>query len=160
MNGFKEVVQQCVVCLNMTETNGMDVIVRLVQEAVRHGLVSPEHEEGAVRAILNREQSASTAQPEGIALPHGRVPSVSDVVFMLGIHPRGVDFGAPDGLPTHLFAQILAPQSCGASYIQFLAQLCQRLLDSSVHEQLMCAATKEDICAALIKDGGTHGKKV
>jgi fructose-specific PTS system IIC-like component len=160
MNGFKEVVQQCVVCLNMTETNGMDVIVRLVQEAVRHGLVRPENEEDAVRAILNREQSASTAQPEGIALPHGRVSCVSDVVFMLGVHPQGVDFGAPDGQPTQLFAQMLAPQSYGVSYIQFLAQLCQRLLDTSVREQLMRAATKEEICAALIKDGGAHGKKI
>jgi mannitol/fructose-specific phosphotransferase system IIA component (Ntr-type) len=160
MNGFKEVVQKCVVCLNMTETNGMDVIARLVQEAIRHGLMSPEHEEDAVRAILNREQSASTAQPEGIALPHGRVPYVSDLVFMLGVHPVGVDFGAPDGRPTHLFAQMLAPQSCGASYIQFLAQLCQRLLDSSVLEQLMCAATREEICAALTKDGEKYGKKI
>ena len=160
MHGFNEIVQQCVVCLNMTETSGMDVVARLVQEAISHGMLSPEHEEGAVQAILSREQSASTAQPEGVALPHGRVPYVSDLVFMLGVHPRGVDFGAADGRPTHLFAQMLAPQSCGASYIQFLAQLCQRLLDSSVHEQLMRAATKEEICAALIKDGGTHGKKI
>lgn len=160
MNGFKKIIQQGVVCLNMTETNGMDVIVRLVQEAIRHGLMSPEHEEDAVRAILNREQSASTAQPEGIALPHGRVPYVSDLVFMLGVHPLGVDFGASDGRPTHIFAQMLAPSSCGASYIQFLAQLCQRLLDASVLEQLMCAATREEICVALIKDGEKHGKKI
>ena len=160
MNGFKEVVQQSVVCLKMTETNGMDVIIHLVQEAVRQGLVSSEHEEDAIRAIFNREQSASTAQPEGIAIPHGRVSCVSEVVFMLGVHPQGVDFGAPDGLPTHLFAQMLAPQSCGASYIQFLAQLCQRLLDLSVRERLMRAETKEEVCAALIQDGGSHGKKI
>ncbi|MEI6646928.1 MAG: PTS sugar transporter subunit IIA [bacterium] len=160
MNGFNEVVRQSVVCLKMTETNGMDVIVHLVQEAVRHGLVSSEHEEDAIRAILNREQSASTAQPEGIAIPHGRVSCVSEVVFMLGVHPQGVDFGAPDGLPTYLFAQMLAPLSSGASYIQFLAQLCQRLLDSSVREQLMLAETKEAVCAALIQDGGSHGKEI
>ena len=160
MNGFNEVVRKSVVCLNMTEANGTDVIVRLVQEAVQQGLLRPEDEEGAVRAILNRELSAPTAQPEGIAIPHGRVACVEDVVFMLGVHPQGVDFGASDGLPTHLFAQMLAPQSSGASYIQFLAQLCQRLLDSSVREQLMRAETKEDVCAALIQDGGSYGKKI
>ena len=160
MNGFDEVVLKSVVCLNMTETNGLDVIVHLVQEAVRQGWVEPEHEAGAIRAILNREQSSSTVQPDGIAIPHGRVASVSDVVFMLGIHPKGVDFGAPDGLSTHLFAQILAPQSCGVGYIQFLAQLCQRLLDSSIRERLMRAETQEEVCAALIRDGGFHGKKI
>jgi mannitol/fructose-specific phosphotransferase system IIA component (Ntr-type) len=144
----------------MTEANGTDVIVRLVQEAVQQGLLRPEDEEGAVRAILNRELSAPTAQPEGIAIPHGRVACVEDVVFMLGVHPQGVDFGAPDGLPTHLFAQMLAPQSCGSSYIQFLAQLCQRLLNVSIRERLMEAKTKDEVCAALIKEGATHAKEV
>ena len=160
MNGFNEIVRHGVVCLNMTEASGRDVIVRLVQEAIQQGLVGPEHEEGAVRAIVNREQSATTAQPEGIALPHGRVSCVSEVVFMLGIHQKGVDFGSPDGLPTHLFAQMLAPQSCGVSYIQFLARLCQRLLDAKVRERLMHAETKEEVCAALIQDGGPHAKTI
>ena len=160
MNGFNEVVRKSVVCLNMKEANGTDVIVRLVQEAVQQGLLGPEDEEGAIRAVLNRELSAPTAQPEGIAIPHGRVACVSDVVFMLGVHPQGVDFGAPDGLPTHLFAQMLAPQSCGSSYIQFLAQLCQRLLNVSIRERLMVAKTKDEVCAALIKEGGTHAKEV
>lgn len=158
MNGFNEVVRQGVVCLKMTEANGREVIARLVQEAVRQGLLRPEHEEGAIRAIVNREQSAATAQPEGIAIPHGRVSTVSDVVFMLGIHPKGVDFASPDGLPTHLFAQMLAPQSCGVSYIQFLARLCQRLLDASIRERLMRAETKEEVCAALIQEGGPDAK--
>jgi len=160
MNGFNEVVRKSIVCLNMTEENGTDVIARLVQEAVRQGLLAAEDESDAVRAILNRELSAPTAQPEGMAIPHGRVACVSDVVFMLGVHPQGVDFGAPDGLPTHLFAQMLAPQSCGSSYIQFLAQLCQRLLNVSIRERLMEAQTKEEVCAALIQEGGTHAKEV
>ncbi len=160
MNGFNEVIHKSVVCLNMTATNGSDVIVHLVQEAVRQGRIDPVHEAGAIRSILNREQSASTAQPEGVAIPHGRVACVSDVVFMLGVHPQGVDFGAPDGLPTYLFAQMLVPQSYGVSYIQFLAQLCQRFLDSSVRERLMRAETQEDVCAVLIQDGGSHGSKI
>jgi len=160
MNGFNEVVKRGVFCLNMTDSNSREVIVRLVQEAVKQGLVSPEDEEGAVCAIIKREQSASTAQPEGIAIPHGRVSCVPEVVFMLGVHPAGVAFGAPDGLPTHLFAQMLAPQSCGVSYIQFLARLCQRLLDPSVRERLMCAGTKEEACAALLQEGVSDAKKI
>jgi mannitol/fructose-specific phosphotransferase system IIA component (Ntr-type) len=158
MNGFNEIVRQSVVCFKMTEATGMEVIVRLVQEAVQQGLVAPEHEEAAIRAIFNREESSPTAQPEGIAIPHGRVACVNEVVFMLGIHPQGVDFGAPDNLPTHLFAQMLAPQSAGVGYIQFLARLCQRLLDGSVRERLMGAQTKEEVCAALILEGGPHAK--
>ena len=155
MKGFNEIIQSSVVCLNMAEADGLEAIAHLVQEAVRQGAVRSEDEEGAIRAIVNREQSAPTAQPEGIAIPHGRVSCISDVVFMLGIHPKGVDFDAPDGLPTHIFAQMLAPQSCGAGYIQFLAKLCQRLLDSSVRQQLMCALSKQDVVNVLLQDKGT-----
>lgn len=160
MIGFNEIIQRSVVCLNLKETDGMDVISHLVQEAVKQGALRPEDEEVAIRAIMNREQSAPTAQTDGIAIPHGRISCITEVVFMLGIHPEGVDFGAPDGAPTHLFAQMLAPQSCGAGYIQFLAQLCQRLLDEAIRVQLLHATSKEEVCNALLKNGGASEKRV
>jgi mannitol/fructose-specific phosphotransferase system IIA component (Ntr-type) len=152
MKGFQEIIQECVVCLNRTEKDGLDVIEQLVKQAVLQGVLKSEDEEDVMRAIINREQSAPTAQPDGIAIPHGRVSCISEVVFLLGIHPEGVDFGAPDGLPTRIFALMLAPQSSGAGYIQFLAKLCQRLLNVSIREQLLCATSRQSVCDALLQE--------
>jgi len=152
MKSFQEIVHESVVCLGMVEKEGLEVIAHLVHQAVQQGIVKPEEEEGVMRAIINREQSASTAQPDGIAIPHGRVSCISEVVFLLGIHPTGVNFDAPDGLPTQIFALMLAPQSSGAGYIQFLAKLCQRLLDVKIREQLLRATSKEAACAALLQE--------
>jgi nitrogen PTS system EIIA component len=149
MKSFQEIIQESVVCLDLAENDGLDVIEQLVRQAVLQGVLKAEDEEGVMRAIVNREQSAPTAQPDGIAIPHGRVACISEVVFMLGVHPRGVDFGSPDGLPTRIFALMLAPQSSGAGYIQFLAKLCQRLLDVSVRERLLAATSKQSVCEAL-----------
>jgi PTS system nitrogen regulatory IIA component len=67
---------------------------------------------------MKRELSASTAMPDGIALPHGRTDTVSDIVCMIGIHPRGVvDFGAPDNAPTHIFVLLLVPATVGCNHI-------------------------------------------
>lgn len=150
MKGFQEIIQECVVCLNMAEKDGLDVIAQLVSQAVQQGVLAAEDEEDVMRAIINREQSAPTAQPEGIAIPHGRVSCISEVVFLLGLHPKGVDFGAPDGMPTHIFALMLAPQASGAGYIQFLAKLCQRLLDGAIREKLLSAVSKQAVCDALL----------
>jgi len=150
MKGFQEIIQECVVCLNMAEKDGLDVIAQLVSQAVKQGVLAAEDEEDVMRAIINREQSAPTAQPEGIAIPHGRVSCISEVVFLLGLHPKGVDFGAPDGMPTHIFALMLAPQASGAGYIQFLAKLCQRLLDGAIREKLLSAVSKQAVCDALL----------
>jgi mannitol/fructose-specific phosphotransferase system IIA component (Ntr-type) len=152
MKGFQEIIQESVVCLNMAEKDGLDVIAQLVSQAVQQGVLKAEDEESVMHAIISREQSAPTAQPEGIAIPHGRISCISEVVFLLGLHPEGVDFGAPDGLPTRIFALMLAPQSSGAGYIQFLAKLCQRLLKGSIREQLLSATSKQSVCEALLQE--------
>jgi mannitol/fructose-specific phosphotransferase system IIA component (Ntr-type) len=150
MKSFQEIIQESVVCLNMTENEGLDVIAQLIRQAVREGVLKPEDEEDVIRAVINREQSAPTAQPDGIAIPHGRVACITEVVFLLGIHPEGVNFEAPDGLPTRIFALMLAPQASGAGYIQFLAKLCQRLLDGAIREKLLSAVSKQAVCDALL----------
>lgn len=152
MKGFQEIIQESIVCLNLVEKDGMDVIARLVSQAVEQGALKAEDEDDVMHAIINREQSAPTAQPDGIAIPHGRVACISEVVFLLGIHPEGVDFGAPDGLPTHIFALMLAPQSSGAGYIQFLAKLCQRLLSGSIREQLRSSTSRQAVCDTLLQE--------
>jgi mannitol/fructose-specific phosphotransferase system IIA component (Ntr-type) len=150
MKAFQEIIQESIVCLNMTEKDGLDVIEQLVRQAVQQGVLKPEDEEDVMRAIINREQSAPTAQPDGIAIPHGRVSCLTEVVFLLGLHSEGVDFGAPDGQPTRIFALMLAPQSSGAGYIQFLAKLCQRLLNVSIRERLLSATSRQSVCEALL----------
>ena len=150
MKAFQEIIQESIVCLNMTEKDGLDVIEQLVRQAVQQGVLKPEDEEDVMRAIINREQSAPTAQPDGIAIPHGRVSCLTEVVFLLGLHSEGVDFGAPDGQPTRIFALMLAPQSSGAGYIQFLSKLCQRLLNVSIRERLLSATSKQSVCDALL----------
>jgi mannitol/fructose-specific phosphotransferase system IIA component (Ntr-type) len=152
MKAFQEIIQESIVCLNMTEKDGLDVIEQLVRQAVQQGVLKPEDEEDVMRAIINREQSAPTAQPDGIAIPHGRVSCITEVAFLLGLHPAGVDFGAPDGLPTHIFALMLAPQSSGAGYIQFLGKLCQRLLNVSIRERLLSATSRQSVCDALLQE--------
>ena len=68
------------------------------------------------RVLVEREQLASTAIGEGVAIPHGKLGAVGEIVACLGRAPGGVDFDSMDGQPTYLFFVLVAPESStGAS---------------------------------------------
>lgn len=136
--------------MNLSEPEGYQVVTTLIERAVRDGLLPPEHMDEAIKAVLKREQSASTALPDGIALPHGRTDCVKELACMIGIHPAGVEFGAPDGLPTHIFVQLLVPATVGCNHIHFLANLSRRLLEQSVRHALLAATSRAQVLAAIL----------
>ncbi len=149
MANFGEIVGRSLVCLDMRQEDGQEVMSRLIEEAAERGLLAREHLEEAARAVFNRERSASTAMPDGIALPHGRTECVREIICVVGIHRAGVEFGAPDGLPTQIFVLLLVPATVGCSHIHFLANLSRRLLEGSVRQALLAAETREQVLAAL-----------
>jgi mannitol/fructose-specific phosphotransferase system IIA component (Ntr-type) len=150
MASFEEIIQKSLVCLDMTESSGQRVVTAMIEAAVREGVLSAEHKDAAVKAVLNRELSASTALPDGIALPHGRTDCVDDIVCMLGIHPAGIDFGASDNRLTHVFVLLLVPASAACNHIHFLAKLSRRLMESSVRNELLAARTREGVVQTIL----------
>lgn len=150
MSNFVEVIEKSVVCLGLTDPDGQKVVTTLIESAVSHGLLSKAQQDEAVRAILKREMSASTAMPDGIALPHGRTDCVTDIVCVIGIHPKGIDFGAPDNQPSHIFVLLLVPATVGCNHIHFLANLSRRLMEQSVRNELLAAPTRERVLQTIL----------
>ena len=150
MSAFDEIISKSLVRLGLTDPDGEQVIKGLIAAAVDDGLLPERHKDEAVQAVLKREHTASTALPDGIALPHGRTEYVDDIVCMIGIHPKGVAFGAPDGQPTHIFVLLLVPAKIGCGHIHFLANLSQRLMERAVCDSILAATTREAVLQAVL----------
>ncbi|HHU16020.1 MAG: PTS sugar transporter subunit IIA [Kiritimatiellae bacterium] len=150
MASFEEIIEKSLVCLNLTDNEGSLVIKTLIDQAVQEGLLAAEHRDAAVKAVINRELSASTALPDGIALPHGRIECVQDIVCMLGIHPQGIAFGAPDNRVTHVFVLLLVPATVACNHIHFLARLSRRLMEASVRNDLLAAQSREEVLRTIL----------
>ena len=150
MASFEEIIEKSLVCLNLTDNEGSLVIKTLIDQAVQEGLLAAEHRDAAVKAVINRELSASTALPDGIALPNGRIECVQDIVCMLGIHPQGIAFGAPDNRVTHVFVLLLVPATVACNHIHFLARLSRRLMEASVRNDLLAAQSREEVLRTIL----------
>jgi len=92
------------------------------------------------RAILRREQQVSTGVGMGIAIPHVKIPEVTDYVMAIGRVRGGIDFDALDGKPVYLVFMIGASDRQTREFVKLLAQVTRLLKSAAVRQALMEAA--------------------
>jgi PTS system nitrogen regulatory IIA component len=102
--------------------------------------------------VLKREELMSTAIGRGIAIPHIRLHSVTDLVVSVGIsHVDIVDFQTLDDENVHLIFMIAAAYHQHAYYLQTLSFLSARLKNQELRTGLLDTKTPQDAYNLLIK---------
>ena len=102
--------------------------------AKQQGGVDPE----ALRKVLEeRELLASTAIGDGIAIPHGKLDTVEQLVGTLGRSQAGLEFDSIDGKPTHLVFMLVAPSSSTGIHLKALARLSRLFRDADFRRRLI-----------------------
>ena len=97
------------------------------------------------RVLVEREQLASTAIGEGVAIPHGKLGAVGEIVACLGRAPKGVDFDSMDGQPTFLFFVLVAPESSTGAHLKALARISRVFKDPEFRRRLMAAGDADSM---------------
>ncbi len=100
---------------------------------------------GVVKALIERESLGSTGIGQGIAIPHGKSDKVKEIVAILGISRKGVNFEALDGEPVYIFFLLVAPKETAGPHLKALAQISRLLRDSYFCELLKKCETADDI---------------
>jgi PTS system nitrogen regulatory IIA component len=100
--------------------------------------------------VLKREELMSTAIGCGIAIPHVRLSSVTDLVVSVGISSTDiVDFHPLDDEPVRLVLMIAAAQNQHAYYLQTLSWFSMRLKNKVLRDALLQAKTEQDVYKLL-----------
>jgi nitrogen PTS system EIIA component len=97
------------------------------------------------RVLIEREQLASTAIGEGVAIPHGKLGAVGEIVACLGRVTAGVDFDSMDGQPTYLFFVLVAPESSTGAHLKALARISRVFKDPEFRRRLLAAPDAESM---------------
>ena len=101
--------------------------------------------------ILKREDLMSTAIGRGIAIPHIRLYSITDLVVSIGISRTDIiDFQALDEEPVRLLFMIAAAYNQHAYYLQTLSFFSARLKNQGLRNTLLSAANAQDAYKILI----------
>ena len=97
------------------------------------------------RVLIEREQLASTAIGEGVAIPHGKLGAVGEIVACLGRVTAGVEFDSMDGQPTYLFFVLVATESSTGAHLKALALISRVFKDPEFRRRLLAAPDAESM---------------
>ena len=103
--------------------------------------VIPGLESAGILAVLKeREVLGSTGIGGGIAIPHGKMSGLEEVLVLFARSSQGVEFAAVDGKPVHLIFLLLAPESAAGTHLKILARISRMLKQSEFCDKLLAAA--------------------
>jgi PTS system nitrogen regulatory IIA component len=109
-----------------------------------------------VTEILKREELMTTAVGRGIAIPHVRLASVTDLVVAIGISQTDIiDFHALDDEPVRLVFMVAAAYNQHAYYLQTISFFSARLRNSALRRDLLEAQTADEAYRLLTTPPGT-----
>ncbi len=101
--------------------------------------------ESLLRALQARETAMSTGIGMGIAIPHAKIPSVTDLVMAVGRSRRGIDFDSLDGLPAHIFILMGASDRQNLEFLKLIGKVGALFNQTGFAERFLRAKTPEEM---------------
>lgn len=111
-----------------------------------------------LRCILEREKTLSTGVGIGIAIPHVKIPSVSDFAIAVGRHQRGVEFQSIDEKPVHLVVMIACNDRQAGEYLKVISILVRSLKDEAFRRRVLLARGPEEVIDLFVGPDGVFPK--
>lgn len=102
-----------------------------------------------VGVLEEREKLGSTAIGDGIAIPHGKMPNLKNVIAAFGRSPEGVPFDSLDGDPTRMFFLLVAPEDSSGAHLKALARISRLLRNEDFRGRLLAASTRDELFEAI-----------
>lgn len=102
--------------LKLVGTTREDVFAELVQNFVKAKCLDAALHGGALRALIERENVASTGVGQHVAIPHVKLTGLMEPIFSLSLHPAGIEWASLDGAPVTILFTVLRPERASARY--------------------------------------------
>ena len=129
---------------NLTSRNKLSVLRELSNILVTSFKL--KHPTDAIVKILEaREELGSTGIGDGVAIPHGKLPSLSEELLVFGRSVEGVEFDSVDGKFAHLFFLLMGPEESAGIHLKALARLSRLIKNSAFRDLLIKAKSSREI---------------
>ncbi len=103
-----------------------------------------EQFEDILRAVAAREAMLSTGMGYGVAIPHGKSPTLPDLRLAAGTTGEPVSFDALDGQPVRLFFLLAGPESASGAHVKALSRISRLVRREPFRQRLLQARDSEE----------------
>lgn len=105
-----------------------------------------------LKVLLERETLGSTGIGDGIAIPHGKLTNLAEIISGFGLSKSGIEFDSLDGKPAHLFFLLIAPDNSVGTHLKMLARISRMLKNSSFRTKLMNATSQKEMYQIIAEE--------
>jgi PTS system nitrogen regulatory IIA component len=131
-----------------------EIIKEMVAHLKESGKIKDPEE--LVNILLDREMLGSTAIGHGVAIPHGRLGGLDEILLVFGRSPEGVDFDAHDGGPVNLFFLLVAPEDSAGLHLKTLARISRIVKNPECRKSLLGSADRGTLYHTIEEEDQRH----
>lgn len=122
-----------------------DLFVEMAALLKRNPALNDVDESTILKALNEREKTATTGVGREVGIPHGKIMGLSKICGAIGVARRGIEYGSVDGVPVRFVVAMVAPPDQSQDYLRTLAKVARLLSDASFTETLVTASSPDDI---------------
>lgn len=129
--------------------NRWEIIEEMVDLAVRNKEISTEDALTVKNALIEREKSMSTGIGNGVAIPHCSTSKVSNIITVMALTSKGLNFESIDNEPVKIVILLIVPKDKLTQHIKTLANIAKMMSDAELREKLLELKTPDSIIKTL-----------
>ena len=120
-------------------------IAELVLALDKAGRLGKENCEQIIKAVIKRENEASTGMGKGVALPHVKHGAVKDVIAAVGQSGVGIDFSSLDKQLVYSVILLISPLDNPDRHLQAMESIFKHLQRDKFRRFLRQSQTAKEI---------------
>ncbi len=133
---------------NLSARNKDEALAELINTIIEGG-IKLKHS-SIIEILKQRENLGSTGIGDGVAIPHGKIPELDEIIVAFGRSMEGIPFDSLDGKPVHLFFLLLAPENSSGQHLKILAKISKMLKDVDFRKKLLKAKSQSDLYKIIL----------
>ena len=98
-----------------------------------------------LQTLIERERLGSTGIGNGVALPHGRISGLEDVIGAVVLLSHPLDYDAMDNAPVFLAFGLLVPAQANEQHLKILAHLARLFSDEAMRKEVFSANNNQEV---------------
>ncbi len=127
--------------------------------ALLHEDESELDQKTAFQSLVERERLGSTSIGNGVALPHGRVKELKQVVGAFATLAHDMDYESADGKPVNMVFALLVPENANEEHLQMLSTIAAAFSDQSFRDRLLNAANAQEVYVLITSQNNAASRK-
>ena len=146
---FLESLKKNNIIIKPVAKNRWEIIEEMVDLAVKNKDIPFEDAETIKKSLIEREKSMSTGIGNSIAIPHCSTSKISNIVAVMALVQKGLNFEAIDNELVKIVVLLIVPKEKLSQHIKTFTNIAKMLNNAELREKLLKITKPDSILKTL-----------